>query len=181
VIASGKSTVAEALGDRMSAPVIDADRTRKRLVGLPPTGHANSPAFEGPYDVATTVRVYAELMLRASIVLESGRPVVLDASFRTEELRRAARDLAAEHGVPFLMVECRARHDVCRERLVRREKETSVSDGRLAIFDAFCARVEPAVELAEAQHLVVDTERPLAETLATLEEHLRTWPSGMRA
>ena len=144
VIASGKSTIADALGDRLSAPVIDADRTRKHLVGLAPTTHDTSGAFEGPYDLAMTDRVYAEMMLRASTVLESGRPVVLDASFRTEELRRAARDLAAEHGVPFLMVDCRARPEVCRERLVRREREASVSDGRLAIFDAFCARVEPA-------------------------------------
>lgn len=42
VMASGKSTVAEALGDRLSAPVIDADRTRKRLLGIDPTTHASS-------------------------------------------------------------------------------------------------------------------------------------------
>ena len=181
VIASGKSTVAEALGDRLSAPILDADRTRKRLLGLVPTEHAASRAFEGPYDLRTTERVYAELMLRASIVLESGRPVVLDASFRTEEMRRAARELAMEHGVPFLMVECRARPEVCRERLVRREREASVSDGRLAIFDAFLARVEPIREIDEAERVVLDTERPLAETLATLDERLRTWPKGLNA
>jgi hypothetical protein len=95
VIASGKSTIADALGERLSAPVIDADRTRKHLIGLAPTARDTSGAFEGPYALAMTDRVYAEMMLRASTVLESGRPVVLDASFRTEELRRAARDLAA--------------------------------------------------------------------------------------
>ena len=181
VIASGKSTVAEALGDRLSAPVIDADRTRKRLLGLLPTEHATSGAFEGPYDEATTERVYAELMARASIVLESGHPVVLDASFRTQDMRRAARDLALEHGVRFIMVECHARPDVCRERLVRRDRETSVSDGRLAIFDAFSARVEPAHEIADAERVILDTERPLGETLALLEARLRTWPPGLNA
>jgi aminoglycoside phosphotransferase family enzyme/predicted kinase len=179
VIASGKSTVAEALGDRLSAPVIDADRTRKRMLGMAPLAKASSGAFEGPYDLATTDRVYAELMSRASIVLESGRPVVLDASFRTAPLREAARELAARHGVPFLMVECQARPEVCRERLVRRERETTVSDGRLAIFDAFCARVEPVRELDQASLLVIDTERPLAETLEVLDERLRTWPRGL--
>lgn len=179
VIASGKSTVAEALGDRLSAPVIDADRTRKHLIGLAPTAHDTSAAFEGAYDLKTTDRVYAEVMLRASTVLESGRPVVLDASFRTEEMRRAARELAAEHGVPFLMVECRARPEVCRERLLKRERETSVSDGRLAVFDAFCARVEPATELPASERLVVSTERPLEATLAELDLHLRTWPKGL--
>ena len=179
VIASGKSTIADALGDRLSAPVIDADRTRKHLVGLAPTTRDTSGAFEGPYALAMTDRVYAEMMLRASTVLESGRPVVLDASFRTEDLRRAARDLAAEHGVPFLMVECRVRPEVCRERLVRRERETSVSDGRLAIFDAFCARVEPPRELPTSELLVIDTERTIEESLAVLDQHLRTWPPGL--
>jgi len=179
VIASGKSTIADALGDRLSAPVIDADRTRKHLVGLAPTTRDNSGAFEGPYALAMTDRVYAEMMLRASTVLESGRPVVLDASFRTEDLRRAARDLATEHGVPFLMVECRVRPEVARERLVRREQETSVSDGRLAIFDAFCARVEPPHELTSAELLVLDTERAVGDSLAVLADRLRTWPSGL--
>lgn len=179
VIASGKSTIADALGDELSAPVIDADRTRKHLVGMAHTARDSSAAFSGPYDLAMTDRVYAEVMLRASTVLESGRPVVLDASFRTAELRRAARDLAAEHGVPFLMVDCRARPEVCRERLARRERETTVSDGRLAIFDAFCARVEPPTELSPSELLVLDTERPVAESMAVLEEHLRTWPPGL--
>ena len=170
VIASGKSTVAEALGFRLSAPVIDADRTRKHLIGLAPTEHDTSGPFEGPYDPAMTDRVYAEMMLRASAVLESGRPVVLDASFRSAELRQAARDLAAEHGVPFVFVECQAGPEVCRERLRRRELETSVSDGRLEIFDAFRARVEPATELPSSERLVLDTDRPLEQTLAVLRE-----------
>jgi predicted kinase len=118
-------------------------------------------------------------MLRASTVLESGRPVVLDATFRSQDMRRGARDLAAEHGVPFLMIECRARPEVCRERLVRRERESSVSDGRLAIFDAFSARMEPVTELATFQRLVVDTEQPLEATLAALDERLLTWPPGL--
>jgi uncharacterized protein len=179
VIASGKSTIADALGDKLSAPVIDADRTRKHLVGMEHTARDTSAAFSGPYDLKMTDHVYAEMMLRASTVLESGRPVVLDASFRTADLRRAARDLAAEHGVPFLMVECRVRPEVCRERLVRRERETTVSDGRLAIFDAFCARVEPPTELSSSELLVLDTERPVDQSMAVLDEHLLTWPPGL--
>ena len=179
VIASGKSTVADALGDRLSAPVIDADRTRKHLVGLAATTHDTSAAFEGPYEQGMTDLVYGELMLRAATVLESGRPVVLDASFRSADMRRAARDLAAEHGVPFLMLECRARPEVCRARLVRREGESNVSDGRLAIFDAFAARMEPVTELDASERLIVDTEQPLETTLAALDERLLTWPPGL--
>ena len=178
VIASGKSTIAEELGERLSAPVIDADRTRKRLLGLPATFHDTSSAFEGPaYNDAATDRVYTELMVRADAVLASGRPVVLDASFRSATLRQAARDLAAKHGVPFCFVECRAHPETCRDRLRTREHEVSVSDGRLEIFDAFLARMVPSTELPAAERLVLDTEVPLEETMRLLERHLRTWPA----
>ena len=179
MIASGKSTISEALADRMSAPVIDADRTRKHLIGLAPTTHDTSAAFQGPYEPAMTDRVYAEMMLRASTVLESGRPVVLDASFRTATLRRAARELARKHGAPFLFIECLASPEVCRERLHRREAEANVSDGRLAIFDAFRARMEAVTELSSSERVAIDTALPLSQTLAILDEHLSAWPPGL--
>lgn len=181
IIASGKSTVADAIGARLSAPVVDADRTRKYLLGMRHSMHDASGAFEGAYSQGMTDRVYAEMMLRASTVLESGRPVVLDASFRSEDMRRAARDLAIEHGVPFLMVECRVSPDVCRDRLLERQGMASVSDGRLEILDAFVARMEPMTDIASAEHLVVETSRPLVETLRVVEEHLQTWPRGLVA
>jgi len=181
VIASGKSTVAETIAERLSAPIVDADRTRKFLLGVGATVRDQSGAFEGAYSPAMTERVYAEVLHRASIVLESGRPVVLDASFRTEEMRRAARDLALEQNVPFLFVECRARPDTCRSRLEQRRRGASVSDGRLEIFDAFCARLEPVVELPAEERLVVDTERSPEETLRAIRARLETWPRGLVA
>lgn len=179
VIASGKSTVARAIAERRSCPVVDADRTRKHMLGVAPTTHVDAGAFAGAYDPAFTDRVYAELSWRASMVLASGRSVVLDASFRTAEMRRAARDLAREHGVPFLMVECRASEATEKARLTERAKDRGVSDGRLEVFDAFAARGEPMTELGPGEHLVVDTERPLGRTIAAIEERVAVWPAGL--
>jgi uncharacterized protein len=181
IIASGKSTVAEAFSDRLAAPVLDADRTRKAMLGV---GHAEAVhvgAFEGPYDPRVTDVVYDEMMRRAAVVLASGRSVILDASFRTLELRKKARDLALRSGVPFLFAECRVTPDTSRARLEEREKTRSVSDGRRAILEDFLARVEPATELGEAQHLVLDTTRPIEASLDALAERVRTWPAGLVA
>src|SRR5262249_31789082 len=90
VIACGKSTVAEA-----SAPIVDADRTRKSMLGVAATRKLHDPAWSGAYDPAFTEEVYAEVLRRAAVVLDSGRPVVIDASFRSVEMRRRARELAA--------------------------------------------------------------------------------------
>jgi aminoglycoside phosphotransferase family enzyme/predicted kinase len=181
VIASGKSTVAARIGAAMSAPVVDADRTRKSMVGVEPTVPIHDAAWQGAYDPAVTERVYAETLRRADAVLGSGRPVVLDASFRSVEMRRAARDLARTHGVPFRFVECRAEVNLARARLAERERRAGVSDGRLTIFDAFRLRFEPVVELPSDEHVVLDTSRPLEETDAVLRARLDTWPRGFVA
>lgn len=182
IIASGKSTLAGRVGAALSAPVVEADRTRKQMLGVRPTERVNDPAWQGAYNPDFTTKVYAEVLRRADVVLASGRPVVVDASFRSESMRRAARDLAERHGVPFRVVECRVPPDACRARLAKREQEEGhVSDGRLAIFDDFCARFEPMTELAPAEHLVIDTSGPMEATLAALDRQLVTWPRGLVA
>jgi aminoglycoside phosphotransferase family enzyme/predicted kinase len=184
IIASGKSTVAEAIAEMSSAPIVDADRTRKFMVGAPATTHVNDPAWQGAYDPAFTEEVYAEVLRRADVVLASGRPVILDASFRSPSMRAAARALARKHGVPFRFVECQSDLATCRARLERRERERTVSDGRLAILDSFAARWEPVVELPgenKDEHVVLDTTMPLEETIRRVRERLETWPLGFVA
>lgn len=179
IIASGKSTVADRLGFEMSAPIVDADRTRKQMLGVQATAPVHEGAWQGAYDPRFTEAVYAEAFRRAAVVLGSGRPVIVEASFRSRALRARARELAARHGVPFRLVECRAAPEICRERLRERARGASVSDGRLEIFDDFMARWEPIDELPAPEHIVIDTAGPLADTLVVLRNALRTWPPGL--
>ena len=120
-------------------------------------------------------------MRRAEVVLASGRPVVIDASFRSPTMRARARDLAIAHGVPFRFIECRADPEVCRVRLAQRAKTAGVSDGRLDLFDAFRSRFEPVTELPSTEQVVLDTTRPIEESLGLLRERLETWPRGFVA
>ncbi len=179
LIASGKSAIADRLSVELSAPVVEADRTRKAMLGVDAFRRLDEPAWTGSYDSAVSDRVYDELFRRAGIVLRSGRPVVIDASFRSASLRQAARDLAKAHGVPFRFVECRATRPICEERLAARAQQRTVSDGRLAIFDEFCARYEPVGELPPDEHLVLDTTTPINESLETLRRSLEAWPQGL--
>jgi hypothetical protein len=181
VIASGKSTVAEWIAGELGAPIVDADRTRKHLLGVEPTRHINESAWTGAYDPAFTEQVYREVLRRAEVVLASGRAVVIDASFRSREMRREVRSLAARLGVPFKLVECRADASTCRQRLEQRAKGKSVSDGRLAVFDEFAASFEAMDEVAAAEHLVLDTSLPRESTLSSLREALVFWPRGFVA
>jgi aminoglycoside phosphotransferase family enzyme/predicted kinase len=172
VIASGKSTLAGALGREMRAPVVDADRTRKQLAGVAADEPLPESPWTGVYSKEFTRRVYSELCRRASAVLASGRPVILDASFRARAHRDEARRIARESGVPFAFVECRAPEEVCRERLREREKRRTVSDGRLEVFDDFARSWEPPDELGPSEHVVVDTTKPLDASLERLNQEL---------
>jgi len=168
LIASGKSTLAEQLANQLAAPIIDTDRIRKHLAGRAPLERLTEPAFQGAYSEKASARVYDELCRRARIVLRSGRPLVMEASFRTAAERARARALAQECGVPFHFLECRAPADICKARLAERGKGASVSDGRLEIFDAFAASFEPITELPPSEHVVVDTTKGIDLVLEDL-------------
>jgi aminoglycoside phosphotransferase family enzyme/predicted kinase len=166
IIASGKSTLADALGQKLAVPVLSTDRTRKAMFGVSPTTPLGGVHWQEAYSEAHTERVYAEVLRRAAVVLRSGRSVVIDASFRSRALRRQVRELAFGQGASFAFLECRVPPEVSRQRLEARAKGPSVSDGRAELLDEFSARYEPVVELGAAEHAVIDTSGPLESSVA---------------
>lgn len=178
-IASGKSTIAERLGDALSAPVIDTDRTRKFMLGVAPTTRATARPWEGVYAPSFGHEVYAEIFRRARAVLTSGRSVVLDASFRTEALRSAARELANEFNVRFRVLECVASDSVRRGRLVSRARAPNPSDATIDLFDAFAAGWEPFVELCPTEYARIDTGGSIDDSVADAVAAIEVWPRGL--
>jgi hypothetical protein len=168
VIGSGKSTLAEALGRATGVPVVSSDRVRKALAGV----RATDRAPEGAYSAAFSARTFDELFRRAAIVLDSGRGVVLDATFRERALRLRARDVARRHGRRFLFVETMCDEATLRERLRRRAAGPSISDAGEALLDRVRAEFEPVTELGIGEHVRVDTAGPPAEALGTALEGL---------
>jgi aminoglycoside phosphotransferase family enzyme/predicted kinase len=168
LIAAGKSTVVEQLTAALSAVAIDADTTRKHVFDVAATQSLAADAFAGAYAPDASSRVYAELGVRARDVLQSGRPVVLDASFRSQADRLAMRALASELGVDFVFVECRAPRPVLEQRLAQRENAGTalVSDARLPLLESFMRSYEPVTELNEQEHIVLDTTAPLPALVA---------------
>lgn len=179
MIGAGKSTTAEAVGELLSAPVISSDRTRKHLLGVTATTDVRAEAWGGAYSPGFTDKVYTELLRRAAAVLTSGRPVVLDASFRSEELRARARLLSVAYGVPFYFVECRAPEAERRRRLEGRAAGPHVSDARAELMGAFAAEWQSVRELEEREHVVLETTQPREASLETLRRRLPGWPQGL--
>ena len=171
MIGSGKSTVANLIADLLSAPVVSSDETRKHLMGHGPDESLRSKAWTGAYSSDSTHATYEEVLRRAGVVLRSGRPAIIDASFRSRSMRNAARNLAQARGAPFLMVECVAPSQVCIARLGARG-ERHESDARPEIFREFAASFEPMIELTQGEHARIDTSLAVDETKKQLERML---------
>ena len=173
MIASGKSHTAAVVGEILAAPVIGSDRTRKTLMGRAPADSLASDAWSGAYTPDVTAAVYAELGRLGEVVLGSGRPIVIDASFRTAELRSVARALAERFAVPFSFIECTAPREVMLRRLRAREAvDAHESDARAALLDPFEASYE-APQLDRSEHLAIDTSLPPEENRQRLIEALQ--------
>jgi predicted kinase len=169
LIGSGKSTVAEALGRAAGIPVVSSDRVRKALAG----SRATERAPEGAYSAAFSARTFDELFRRAAVVVDSGRGVVLDATFRERALRRRARDLAPRHGRRFLFVETVCDEGTLRARLRRRATGPSISDAGELLLARVRAEFEPVTEFDAGEHVRVDTTGPPEAAVRAALEALR--------
>jgi predicted kinase len=111
--------------------------------------------------------VYDEMFRRADKLLgENKKGVILDATFVTQELRRRAAEIAAKHGMTFVILETSCPQEVSVERIQRRTKEKYESNAlTVEAYLANKAKFEP-VDIDDLKkqypqlrivHLTVDT------------------------
>ena len=73
LIASGKTTLAQALGQSRGWPVVHSDLVRKTLVGIPATQRIEVPYGQGIYAPDISGRTYQEMFRQGRELLESGQ------------------------------------------------------------------------------------------------------------
>lgn len=117
--ASGKSTVAELLADRLSLPLVAKDEIKELLYETVGTGDV---AFSGRLGGAA----YALVFSTAASILRAGRPVIVEANFFCG---------SAEHGLAALprhravQIHCAAPLDMLVERYRGRARHPGHNDG----------------------------------------------------
>jgi len=112
--------------------------------------------------------VYDEMFRRAEdLVQKSKKSVILDATFVTQELRRRAAEIAAKHGMTFVILQTHCSEEASLARILRRTKEDYESNAltREAYYNN--KKKFEAVDLDDLKkrypqlrivHLTVDTE-----------------------
>ncbi|MEW6033734.1 MAG: AAA family ATPase [Chloroflexota bacterium] len=174
LVATGKTTVAQALAERLGAPVVSSDVVRKRLAGIPATEHRYEDFEGGIYSPEFSRRTYDAVLHEARELLTQGRSVVIDASFQSSEQRARAKDLARELSAGFMAVECVLPDTEAKRRLDRRMGEVTASDGRWEVYVKQKTTFQPVLEIPDSDHAVVDTSAPWEEKIAELAERLAT-------
>jgi len=74
-------------------------------------------------NMSKRLSVYDEMFRQADELAAKGKGVILDATFVTQELRRRAAEIAAKHGMTFVILETSCPEEVSVERIKRRTKE----------------------------------------------------------
>jgi hypothetical protein len=159
---TGKSTVAAALGERTGWPVLRSDALRSRVTGPADAAGGAARYGEGRYAPERRAAVYAELVQEAADLLGIGTPVILDASWSSEAERGRALAAARATRSDVVEIRCTAPADVAQRRIAERAaRGDDPSEATPEIARRLAADADPW-----PASLPLDTDRPLAETVA---------------
>lgn len=120
---TGKTTVAGLLAERVDARVISTDEVRKELVRRGRIGGEPGTRDAGLYRADQVNAVYEEMLRRARALLERGRPVILDGTWRDPDRREQARAVAGETRATLIELCCTAAAEVAARRVGNRSAD----------------------------------------------------------
>lgn len=162
LMGTGKSYVGRELARRWNLDYVSSDATRKALAEIKATEHHYDAYGEGIYSAEFSRKTYDAMYEKAKLSLDKGESILLDATFRERNERERAMVLAKEAKANAYLIECVADDEEIKRRLYRRTQNaaTTVSDGRLELFEKQKADWEPVVELSESNHIRLDTTGP---------------------
>lgn len=165
-IASGKSTLARALGEELGWDVYSSDHLRKKMAGFPIYERSSEAARSRLYSAAMTRQTYQRLLSLAAEQVGKGQSIILDATFA----QRAHRDLAAvtfqRRGIHYRFLEAQAGDEAVKRRLKAREAAANeVSDARFEDFQMLTSLYDPPRELALPTCVGIRTNASAGETV----------------
>lgn len=169
LIASGKSTLAEAWAKAIGANYYNSDRIRKELAGLAVNAPQQESFNAGIYTSEFSKKTYDALLNRAEADLSHNRTVVVDGSYQAKSERSRLLDVVRQQDTTALFVLCRCPEELMKERMAQRALDPmAVSDGRWEIYLQQKARFEQPDELTTTEIIAIDTSAPVATLLNRL-------------
>lgn len=158
----GKTTLSQALLEAIGAVRVRSDVERKRMHGVGPLERGRNGIDRGLYAAGVTEATYRELGALARKIVGAGLVAIVDATCLKRWQRDQFRDLAAELGVAFVIVDFSASDTTLRRRIAERAaKSSDASDADLAVLDQQLRSSEPLTPEEQAFVVPYDAEGPL--------------------
>ena len=116
--ATWKTETSEEVSKIKGYPILRSDLIRLEVL-------KNEDVFDPKVagNMSKRLSVYDEMFRRADDLAGKRKGVILDATFVTQALRRRAAEIAAKHGLTFVILETSCPQEVSVERIKRRTKE----------------------------------------------------------
>jgi predicted kinase len=116
--ATWKTETSEEVSKIKGYPILRSDLIRLEVL-------KNEDVFDPKVagNMSKRLSVYDEMFRRADEFAGERKGVILDATFVTQELRRRAAEIAAKHGLTFVILETSCPQEVSVERIKRRTRE----------------------------------------------------------
>ena len=121
--------------------MLNSDRIRKELVGIPAEQKSPAPYEAGIYGRSWTERTYKELLRRAAELLSHGESVIADASWISADRRAAAAAIADGAAANIVQLHCTAPAEVTARRMSSRTG--SASDAGPVVAEKMAAAQAP--------------------------------------
>ena len=158
LMGSGKSYQARHLAARLGAAVIRMDVIRKEMLNINPAERHHEDFGQGIYSDDISRRTYDRAYELAELEIKSGKPVIIDASFKRRIERQKAFLMAQRLHIPFYIIECTCRDEIVKMRLEKRSQEkNNASDGRWEIYAAQKSDFDEINEAAAVNYFKIDT------------------------
>jgi uncharacterized protein len=158
--ASGKSALAQRLGNTLSIRVYSSDSIRKEK-----DSHQEVVLYgERKYTEERRRRIYTKMLALAQEKLKKGHSVILDATYSRRRWREEVLQLALDLDSNLIVVECECKPETIRSRLEERENHTGLSDARIQHLPEIISHFEPITELDQDTHIKVKTDISIEKT-----------------
>ena len=152
---AGKSFISRQLAELLPAIQLRSDVERKRIYNIAATEQSSQEQQRWLYSREATDKTYARLLAIATVLLDGGYSVVIDAANLKKIARQTFVELAQAKQVPYLILAFEAEKGILSERIEHRvHKGEDASDATLAVLEQQILTME-ALTQEELEHAIV--------------------------
>jgi len=132
---TGKTTVAKKLSIDYNAEIVSTDSVRKEIEGMDRFERHYDAYNTGLYSPEKMRYAYDKVLEKGNFYLKKNRNVVLDATFKNNELRKKAYEITKNSNSKFIIIYCNVPEEIVKKYLNNRLNKKTVSDGRWEIYE----------------------------------------------